>query len=1169
MCDSQQSKAETKRVQQSNQATPRNEDTLSLEPSTPSDIGPGSHIGRYQIRRLLGQGGMGSVFLARDSQLARLVAFKLIFHKASGTALNDHFAAEALVTAKFNHPNIVTVYDVGTHRDQAFIALEYLKGQSLGERLNEGPLAPRETIRIAHQVARGLAAAHAEQVIHGDLKPGNVMVTEEGRICVVDFGVAQFVDEACSPLSPEARAATGQKPPTPPGTRAYMAPEVLSAGNVSTHADIWSFGVMLYELIMRQFPAKVTGRNLPIDFSAWPKASARLQPLVERCLSIDRAKRPSARGLVDELESLLHTRSATYEDEECPYPGLRSFIEDDAALFYGRTREIETCVERLRHVPLLTVVGPSGAGKTSFVLAGVAPRLKEQGPWQVVTLRPGQDPFLELAQALDPTDPMSKLDDSSQRLRADPRELNRRLFDLATLYDMSVLLVVDQLEELFTQGASEATQEAFALSLAHSVNDRSDPVRVVLTIREDFLGRLAMGQLPRQGLERIVVLNTPDRVGLREAVVEPLQQIGYRFEADAVVEKMVEAVGSETAGLLLLQFMCRTLWDDHRDSKARLLPTQAYEDMGGIERALARHANAVIDSLPQGLMTTARLLLTQLVNPDGTRRSMPRGQLLGQLEGRGDFVLGRLCEERLVTLRKPDGGSENSQEAAGELGIVEIVHESLVSHWDRLRHWLEASHAERVLLHELTAAATHWTGQQQSRQALWSGANAGSARQRLLKADVPMPDEIDVFLRASEQADHRRQRNLWISMAGGLVVFGILTVVGFVLAAKFRDAERTQRQLRVIAEDRAESLRLAAVDMGRFELVIKPFRWAGEGRQPIDIPADELPDLRWALHRIDPETGFAAPQADLSPEVTSQPLDAGRWQVEARGGPGFVKIDGRGHEKSERVCGSTWIRLKLPGYRLRRDNRRVELRVPICEATLFDTRPVFAGPFRFGGNSRPSTMPDHFKALRKIDLPTFRMDRTEAPNAAFKIFASMSALTGVNMPDYPEAVARSALDAHPVTSVNRQTASDYCRFWGKRLPTTEEWAKAARGGEFVGRDQSTPNPFPDRNLPWGIGPLDGVANLRGSEDGFETTAPVDHFFEGASPYGILNLAGNVYEWTASNEGELAIIRGGDWYSIAQDMHHSIAYENLRHPDFFSFSLGIRCVVEDPPLSETQ
>src|ERR1700758_2903679 len=210
----------------------------------------GQLIGHYRVLEKIGSGAMGEVFRARDERLGRDVALKLI--RPASNENPDHlrrFELEARAAASLNHPNIVAVYDVGFHEGSPYIVCELLEGKTLRKLLLEGALSLRLTVDYALQISQGLIAAHDRRIVHRDLKPENLFVTIDGRLKILDFGVAKL-----QPKSEEAgrtveELTTVTKSGTVVGTVAYMSPEQLRGKTVDHRSDIFSMGAILYEML--------------------------------------------------------------------------------------------------------------------------------------------------------------------------------------------------------------------------------------------------------------------------------------------------------------------------------------------------------------------------------------------------------------------------------------------------------------------------------------------------------------------------------------------------------------------------------------------------------------------------------------------------------------------------------------------------------------------------------------------------------------------------------------------------------------------------------------------------------------------------------------------------------------------------------------------------------
>src|SRR5262245_15729453 len=280
-------------------------------------ITAGAHFNHYEIIAPLGAGGMGEVWRARDMRLNREVAIKALpasFAQDADRLLR--FEQEALATSALNHPNILTVFDIGDHDGAPYIVAELLEGEELSELIKQGAIAPRKAIDYARQIAEGLAAAHSKGVVHRDLKPENMFVTKDGRVKILDFGLAKLRPHQFSGIDKDAPT---QKRITDPGvimgTVGYMSPEQVRGHETDHRSDIFAFGVILYEMITGQrafcgdSAIEVMNAILkedPPEFSETKEQiSPQLEMIVRRCLEKQPERRfHSAHDLSFALEAL-------------------------------------------------------------------------------------------------------------------------------------------------------------------------------------------------------------------------------------------------------------------------------------------------------------------------------------------------------------------------------------------------------------------------------------------------------------------------------------------------------------------------------------------------------------------------------------------------------------------------------------------------------------------------------------------------------------------------------------------------------------------------------------------------------------------------------------------------------------------------------------------------
>ncbi len=412
---------------------------------------PGTTHGRYEIRSLLGQGGMGEVYLAHDTQLQRPVALKVLpAELRDDPELRDRLEQEARAASALNHPNILTVYDTGLLGSDHYIATEYVDGISLRQRLQRGEIPLRDVVSIGVQIASALAAAEAVGLVHRDIKPDNIMVRTDGFVKLLDFGLARMAN----------RKRTSQAG-TIRGTIAYMSPEQFRrAGQIDSRSDIWSLGVVLYELISGRLPFE--GGSVPEIMNSILKSEPQpltrpggsivpveLSTIVFRAILKDRERRPrTAREVFDELRQLRidhetaitgvitpdMTQTASTDQIQIAAP---TNLPAPLTPLLGRDAERDDVLSLLRrdHVRMLTLTGPGGTGKTRLSLAVAHELLHEyeDGVWWV-SLGPILDPRLvlsEIASVLGVPEGGALLDAVKSALR-----------------DRSMLLVLDNFEQL-------------------------------------------------------------------------------------------------------------------------------------------------------------------------------------------------------------------------------------------------------------------------------------------------------------------------------------------------------------------------------------------------------------------------------------------------------------------------------------------------------------------------------------------------------------------------------------------------------------------------------------------------------------------------------------------------------------------------------------------------
>ena len=811
----------------------------------------GTRIDHFVVLRRIGQDGTGQVFLARDTRLGRKVALKLLRTETLGSFDEmEAFIKEARITARFNHPNIVTIHDVLKWKERPYLVMEYLQGQTLHRRLSRGRFSPKETVRIGISIASALKEAHAHKILHRDLKPDNVIIPPDGRLRVLDFGLARLGTRDREELARDGDsqrqqamldgAASGiglDGTETPRGnvrgTPIFMAPEQWCRGELTAATDVWALGMSMYQMLLGRHPWEgLSNREIGLlttsDDPLIPvveEAPEELTQLIGRCLKKDPQRRPTVDRLIVALEDFLVLEGQESPADLRPFRGLLPFDERHQNRFFGREAEVDIFLEKLRQAPVLPVIGPSGAGKSSFVQAGIVPRLREQGRWTVLQMRPGDQPLHELAdlvlsfrgggttlspsvnQALGlPTETAAAFDEEratgrraelALEIARSPATLGLKLTEIADREICKVLLFVDQLEELFTLSGDDRTQQLFLEALCCAADDPMGHVRVAFTLRADFLGKLALSPASRQALNDVTLLGCPAPESLEQILTRPLETAGYRYDDPELVAEMVAAVRGDDAALPLLQFVGQVLWS-RRDREKKLLTRAVYEEVGGVTGALARHADALMDSLPPEQMRVAKHIFLRLVTPDGGRRVVRRSKLVEGLGEQAQEVVDRLVKERAILVRQMRLG--DNTDPGGVHADLELIHESLIRTWDRFGRWRDENREELVFIAEAEQAAELWAQRGRRDEELWSGDALHDALRFLGRIGSTAPTSVIDFLQRGDGLEQQRRRKRRDSL---IVAATLLVAVVLIMTVLTFDARR-QRGVAVAQRHQAD-----------------------------------------------------------------------------------------------------------------------------------------------------------------------------------------------------------------------------------------------------------------------------------------------------------------------------------------------------------------------------
>ena len=438
-----------------------------------------------------------------------------------------------------------------------------------------------------------------------------------------------------------------------------------------------------------------------------------------------------------------------------PFRGLEAFREKDADLYFGRGQTITRLRQVVADRPFAAVIGASGSGKSSVVFAGLIPALHKSGDWLVAHCRPKKEPFYELSACLIPLlydDPIlrsEKIDELKGKLHAGSVGLTgiiRQIRERREQHEnQHFLLIVDQFEELFTLNTDQDLIQQYIEILLECL--RTEDFTVLLTMRADFFAAAVSSPALAEALDNSapIILPQIDEQGLREVIEQPATMLGVRFEA-GLVDLIVRDVGKEPGSLPLLEFCLTQLWERqefHRISHA------AYTAIGGVQQALANHADAVYAEFDEQEREQLRHIFLKLVRPgqgtEDTRQVAKFGQIAEKYRG----LITRLADKRLIVTGRDEEHREET---------VEVVHEALIRRWQTLRQWVNEEREFLVWQEKLRVLLRQWEDNDHDEGALlrglpldetlkWRGTHAGY-----------LADEEREFIGASEQLRERERK---------------------------------------------------------------------------------------------------------------------------------------------------------------------------------------------------------------------------------------------------------------------------------------------------------------------------------------------------------------------------------------------------------------------------
>jgi len=469
-------------------------------------------------------------------------------------------------------------------------------------------------------------------------------------------------------------------------------------------------------------------------------------------------------------------------DEPAPYRGLLPFEEKHARFFFGRVTDVRGLVERLSQQNFVAVVGASGSGKSSLVRAGLLPALARDAltdshEWHTLVFTPGSEPLRALAEQLavfvPPPDRLQMTDDLTQRLAERADGLRTAAGPLFADRPRPLLLIVDQFEEVFTLCPDDLERcrsqiEQFVANLADAVQHGNGSIRVLITVRADFTERcLAFAVLRGLLQDRGLLLGPLDEAALREAIVRPAQEVGAFLEK-GLLNAILRDVTAEPGSLPLLQHALYELWQARRGP---WLTLNAYETSGGVNGALQRRAQATYDALTPYQQPLARNIFLRLIalveGVHYTRRRVPRAELY---PAEGDPAQVDLILQKL--------SGEQARLIVADEQSVELAHEALIQHWERLRGWLAEDRAALLIHRDLTKTAIEWDEHGRDSSYLYRGTRLVAVEQWSKTHGTDLNRLEQEFLKSSTSARRRvRAQRISVGVVATLLALGVLLLM--------------------------------------------------------------------------------------------------------------------------------------------------------------------------------------------------------------------------------------------------------------------------------------------------------------------------------------------------------------------------------------------------------
>lgn len=717
-----------------------------------SDTTQPSHAIRgYEMRGTVIEGLHERTDLAYQTSVGRQVTIRVF----EGDVVNDPgfisaFSDQAGSVSRLTHPHLVPITDFWREPNRAYVVAPFFEGGSLAQRTLTAP--------AFEQVASALAYAHRQSVVHGRISASDVSFDLDGNAYLGGFSIGVETDRA--------------------------------GGDGGVKSDIAGLATLLVDHVPEAWLDNDDVRQL--ISSASSGAYRRVEDFA----------RDFRRALGRDVTAMAGSRTRDRSELRNPFKGLRAFHETDAADFFGRDDLIENVVEHLDRLRFVAVVGASGGGKSSLVRAGVIPMLKRRSRDEgsnllIAEMFPGTYPFEQLEDALlgvAATYP----DDLGDLMQDDGGLL--RMAKAVLPEDTSLVIVIDQFEELFALVADESERSLFIRSLMRALDDEQSGISVVITLRADYFNRpLEYGEFA-QWVDRGLVPVTPMSVdGIGRAISGPARAVGLDLEP-GLVSRIVTDLEGQPGRLPLLQYALTEMFEA-RDSNLLTIPT--YHRIGGVAGALAGRAEVIYNELDQPGREAVKQCLLRLVTITADRNDLRRRVRRTELTSLPvdqhalEEVIQRFGASRLLSF---------DRDPQTRAPTVEVAHEALFREWDRLRSWIDQQRDDILHHRAFAVEVEQWRDAGRDESYLLRGGRleefqswAQDSTLTLTRLEADFLEDSVSLGRAEQEKETRDRRRLRAALAVVATLAAVALVFGMFALASSRTAERQSQLARAEA----------------------------------------------------------------------------------------------------------------------------------------------------------------------------------------------------------------------------------------------------------------------------------------------------------------------------------------------------------------------------------